>query len=67
MIENLLEFGGGFHGFAEFQICQAAHILRTELGCSFISGGGLQQLERTVGALEPYFMQLRIQDRAGDA
>jgi 3-deoxy-D-manno-octulosonic-acid transferase len=24
-------------------------------------------LERTVGALEPYFMQLRIQDRAGDA
>jgi 3-deoxy-D-manno-octulosonic-acid transferase len=27
-------------------------------------GGGL---ERTVGALEPYFMQLRIQDRAGDA
>ena len=24
-------------------------------------------LERTVGALEPYFMQLRIRDRAGDA
>jgi 3-deoxy-D-manno-octulosonic-acid transferase len=24
-------------------------------------------LERTVGALEPYFMQLRIQDRTGDA
>jgi 3-deoxy-D-manno-octulosonic-acid transferase len=24
-------------------------------------------LERTVGALEPYFMQLRIQDRSGDA
>jgi 3-deoxy-D-manno-octulosonic-acid transferase len=24
-------------------------------------------LERTTGALEPYFMQLRIQDRAGDA
>ena len=24
-------------------------------------------LERTVGALEPYFMQLRIGDRAGDA
>ncbi len=27
-------------------------------------GGGL---ERTIGALEPYFMQLRIGDRAGDA
>jgi 3-deoxy-D-manno-octulosonic-acid transferase len=24
-------------------------------------------LERTIGALEPYFMQLRIQDRVGDA
>lgn len=46
MVKYLLEFDGGFCATLEFQISQAAQVLRPELGSSFVAIGGLQLLYR---------------------